>query len=109
MGQAQRAAVDVGRPGKAVRGGQREHARATLVRPPSPLKLEAKVTLLPLVSMLAACPAGMNAMPADTSCVLPAAHCSVPPPKAMLGGLVLKGKAEAAKPSTPPLSCVPPV
>ena len=43
--------------------------------------LVAKLTLLPLVSRLAVCPLlGMEIRP-EMSCVLPVAHCSVPPLK----------------------------
>ena len=79
-----------------------------LVRPPLPLKGEAKDTLLAPVSMMAACPDAIGAMAADTSAVLPAAYCSVPPPKMMLFGRAC-GKAEAVKFNMPPLSCVPPL
>ena len=55
-----------------------------LVRPPLPLKGELKTTLLVPVSMIAASPEAMGAMAADTSNVLLAAYCSVPPLKVML-------------------------
>ena len=63
-----------------------------LVRPPEPLNGEAKVTLLLPVSMMAACPKATGAIAAETSTVLPAAHCNPPPVKVMLGGLVVNGK-----------------
>ena len=79
----------------------------SLVRPPAPLKADPKTTVLPLVSIEAACPAAMGAMAAETSCMLPAAYCSVPPLKVMLPAAT--GTADAEKFSTPPLSVVPPV
>ena len=65
------------------------------------------VTLLPPVSRIAACPEAIDAMLAETSCVLPAAHCSAPPLKRIAPAPV--GIAPATKSSVPAERDVPPL
>ena len=72
--------------------------RPALVRPPLPLKGELKATLLVPVSMIAACPGGNGRDRRPTRpTVLPAAYCSVPPPKVMLPDTLLRQAADGSK------------
>ena len=76
-------------------------------RPPPPPRLEAKLTALPLVSILATWPETIAATADETSWVLPAAHCSVPPLNVIL--FAASGMAPAVKFNVPPERKVPPL